>query len=125
MPVGTVTFSTARGNVLRARYNVVTYLHKWAPNQAERVPRMRVVSSREFNQDVSQAKRLARFEPVFVTDRGCPTHVLMSMEAFRRLSGQSETIVDLLALPNAPAPGAPESDLSDRADPWRHRDAER
>jgi prevent-host-death family protein len=83
---------------------------------------MRVVSSREFNQDVSQAKRLARFEPVFVTDRGRPTHVLMSMEAFRRLSGQSETIVDLLAAPNAPAPA---DDLPLRADPWRHRDGER
>jgi prevent-host-death family protein len=82
---------------------------------------MRVVSSREFNQDVSQAKRLARFEPVFVTDRGRPTHVLMSMEAFRRLSGQSETIVDLLAAPNA----APADDLPPRADPWRHRDGDR
>lgn len=83
---------------------------------------MRVVSSREFNQDVSQAKRLARFEPVFVTDRGRPTHVLMSMEAFRRLSGQSETIVDLLA---APATVTPAEDLPVRADPWRHRDGER
>ena len=82
---------------------------------------MRVVSSREFNQDVSQAKRLARFEPVFVTDRGRPTHVLMSMEAFRRLSGQSETIVDLLAAPAV----APADDLPLRADPWRHRDGER
>jgi prevent-host-death family protein len=82
---------------------------------------MRVVSSREFNQDVSQAKRLARFEPVFVTDRGRPTHVLMSMEAFRRLSGQSETIVDLLAAPAA----APFDDMPVRADPWRHRDGER
>jgi prevent-host-death family protein len=82
---------------------------------------MRVVSSREFNQDVSQAKRLARFEPVFVTDRGRPTHVLMSMEAFRRLSGQSETIVDLLAAPAAP----PLDDLPARVDPWRHRDGER
>jgi prevent-host-death family protein len=86
---------------------------------------MRVVSSREFNQDVSQAKRLARFEPVFVTDRGRPTHVLMSIEAFRRLSGQSETIVDLLAMANGPVHGLPERDVPDRADPWRHRDAER
>jgi prevent-host-death family protein len=82
---------------------------------------MRVVSSREFNQDVSQAKRLARFEPVFVTDRGRPTHVLMSMEAFRRLSGQSETIVDLLAA----APVAPAPDMQPHDDPWRHRDGER
>ena len=30
---------------------------------------MRVIGSREFNQDVSTAKRLARVEPVFATDR--------------------------------------------------------
>lgn len=62
---------------------------------------MKVVSSREFNQDVSAAKRLARLEPVFVTDRGRPTHVLMSIQAFRQMSGQRESIVDLLAMPGA------------------------
>lgn len=62
---------------------------------------MKVVSSREFNQDVSAAKRTARLEPVFVTDRGRPTHVLMSIETFRQMSGPRETIVDLLALPDA------------------------
>jgi prevent-host-death family protein len=59
---------------------------------------MKVMSSREFNQDVSQAKRAARLAPVFVTDRGKPTHVLLSIDAFRRLSGERETIVDLLAM---------------------------
>ena len=59
---------------------------------------MKVISSRDFNQDVSQAKRAARIEPVFVTDRGKTTHVLMSIEAYRKLTGQSETIVDLLAM---------------------------
>jgi prevent-host-death family protein len=79
---------------------------------------VKVVTSREFNQDVSQAKRLARLEPLFVTDRGRPTHVLMSIEAFRRLSGKSETIVDLLAAPDAPPAAAAPA----RGDPWRHRD---
>ena len=60
---------------------------------------MKVVASREFNQDVSSAKRAARLEPVFVTDRGRPTHVLMSIDAFRQLTGQTETIIDLLAMP--------------------------
>lgn len=59
---------------------------------------MKVVTSRAFNQDVSQAKRLARLEPVFVTDRGRPTHVLLSIDAFRQLAGQGETLVDLLAM---------------------------
>lgn len=58
---------------------------------------MKSFSSREFNQDVSQAKRLAVYEPVFVTDRGKPTHVLLSIEAYRNLVGKSDTLVDLLA----------------------------
>ena len=60
---------------------------------------MKIIPSRDFNQDVSQAKRAARVEPVFVTDRGKATHVLMSVETYRRLTGQTETIVDLLAMP--------------------------
>jgi prevent-host-death family protein len=61
---------------------------------------MTVVSSRDFNRDVSRAKRAARLAPVFVTDRGKPTHVLMSIDAYRRLAGQAESIVDLLAVPD-------------------------
>ncbi len=79
---------------------------------------MRAISSREFNQDVGQAKRAARFEPVFVTDRGRPTHVLMSIEAFQRLSGESESIVDLLALPGITPVAEP--DRRD-GDAWRRR----
>lgn len=71
---------------------------------------MKVIGSREFNQDVSQAKRAARLEPVFITDRGKPTHVLLNVDAFRRLSGQAETLVDLLAMP-ASVPAAVEADL--------------
>ncbi len=63
---------------------------------------MKTLTSREFNQDVSRAKRLARIEPVFITDRGKPTHVLLGIGAFRQLAGQTETIVDLLADPDAP-----------------------
>lgn len=63
---------------------------------------MKVVSSREFNQDVSRAKRLAQDEPLFVTDRGRPTHVLMSVEAYHQLTGGGQTILDLLATPDAP-----------------------
>ena len=59
---------------------------------------MKSVTSRAFNQDVSQAKRLARLEPVFVTDRGKPTHVLMSIDAFRALAAPAETLIDLLAI---------------------------
>jgi prevent-host-death family protein len=81
---------------------------------------MKVISSRDFNQDVSQAKRAAKVEPVFVTDRGKPTHVLMSIEAYRRLTGQAETIVDLLA-----APTIAETDLeAGKSAPWGRGEAE-
>lgn len=78
---------------------------------------MKVFSSRDFNQDISQAKRVARFEPVFVTDRGKPTHVLMSIDAFRQLAGQAESVVDLLAMP-----GTAEVDADTaRSDAWDRR----
>jgi PHD/YefM family antitoxin component YafN of YafNO toxin-antitoxin module len=80
---------------------------------------MRVVTSREFNQDVSQAKRFARDEPVFVTDRGKATHVLLSVDAYRQLLGPSETLVDLLA---APSPLPAELDWR-AAGPWARRDS--
>lgn len=60
---------------------------------------MRTLSSRAFNQDVSQAKRLAAQEPVLITDRGRPTHVLLSFESFRQLAGQGDTLADQLAAP--------------------------
>ena len=75
---------------------------------------MKVVSSRDFNQDVSHAKRAARIEPVFITDRGKPTHVLMSIENFKNLTGQTETMVDLLAMPGSVEAEATRSDAWDR-----------
>ncbi|MBB6254659.1 type II toxin-antitoxin system Phd/YefM family antitoxin [Nitrospirillum iridis] len=60
---------------------------------------MTTMSSRDFNQDVGGAKRAAVAEPVFITDRGKPTHVLMSFDTFLQLTGDGQTIVDLLAMP--------------------------
>jgi PHD/YefM family antitoxin component YafN of YafNO toxin-antitoxin module len=65
---------------------------------------MRIVTSREFNQDVSKAKRFAVQEPVFVTDRGRPTHVLLGIDTYRQLSGEFDSIVDLLAATPGTAP---------------------
>lgn len=60
------------------------------------------ISSREFNQDVSAAKRAALSGPVVVTDRGEPAFVLMTHADFRRLTGQGgQNIVDLLADPES------------------------
>ncbi|MGC1505440.1 MAG: type II toxin-antitoxin system Phd/YefM family antitoxin [Sulfitobacter sp.] len=62
---------------------------------------MTTINSRTFNQDASGAKRAAQEGPVFITDRGKPAHVLLSIEAYRRLVGPQESILDLLADPEA------------------------
>jgi prevent-host-death family protein len=54
------------------------------------------ISSRAFNQDASKAKRAAAAGPVIITDRGRPSHVLMSIEEYRRLTGQRVSIATLL-----------------------------
>lgn len=59
------------------------------------------VSSREFNHDVGRAKKAALQGPVFITDRGRPSHVLLSVEDYRALTARQPSIVDLLALPGA------------------------
>jgi prevent-host-death family protein len=45
------------------------------------------LSSREFNQDTSGAKKAAQQGPVFITDRGRPAHVLLTIEDYQRLTG--------------------------------------
>jgi prevent-host-death family protein len=59
------------------------------------------LSSREFNQDTSNAKKAARRGPVIITDRGRPAHVLLSIEQYQALTGPASSIVDLLAMPES------------------------
>lgn len=60
------------------------------------------ISSREFNQDTSGAKKASRNGPVIITDRGRPAHVLLSIEDYEKLSGLNTSIVDMLVMPEAP-----------------------
>lgn len=60
---------------------------------------MTTFSSRDFNQETSKAKRAADLGPVFITDRGEPSHVLLSIDEYRRLTGAQPKIADLLAMP--------------------------
>ena len=46
---------------------------------------VRSYSAREFNQDTAGAKRAAEDGPVYVTDRGRPSHVLLSITEYERL----------------------------------------
>ena len=59
------------------------------------------LSSREFNQDTSRAKKAAKVGPVFITDRGRPAHVLLSIEQYQALAAPAASIIDLLASPGA------------------------
>jgi prevent-host-death family protein len=57
------------------------------------------LSSRDFNQDTSRAKQAAYKGPVFITDRGRPAHVLLTIEDYQKLTGGPMTLADALAQP--------------------------
>ena len=57
------------------------------------------LSSREFNQDTGRAKKAAERGPVYITDRGRPSHVLLTFEDYKRLAGVEQDIVELLGSP--------------------------
>jgi prevent-host-death family protein len=56
------------------------------------------MSSREFNQDTSRAKKAAAHGPVYITDRGRPAHVLLTYETYEQLLG-TQRVLDLLGEP--------------------------
>ena len=57
------------------------------------------LSSRELNHDVSSAKKAAQKGPVVITDRGKPSHVLMTYDDFQRLTGRRRNLAESLAMP--------------------------
>lgn len=60
---------------------------------------MSVISARDFNRDVSAAKRAADKAPVTVTDRGEPAYVLLSIADYRKLTVQSsDDFLDALSM---------------------------
>lgn len=56
---------------------------------------MTTISARDFNRDVSAAKRAADEQPVIITDRGRPAYVLLSVAAYEALADR-RSIVDWL-----------------------------
>ena len=60
---------------------------------------MSTLTSRELNHDVSSAKKAAQSGPVIITDRGKPSHVLMTYDDFNRLSGKRRSLVEALSMP--------------------------
>lgn len=57
------------------------------------------ITSRELKQHIGHAKRAAKSGPVFITHRGKPAHVLLSIEGYRRLAGQRRSLVEALSMP--------------------------
>lgn len=57
------------------------------------------LSSREFNQHTSRAKKAARKGPVFITDRGRPAHVLLTIEDYQAMTRGPMTLAEALAQP--------------------------
>lgn len=56
----------------------------------------KTITSRDFNRDVSAAKRAAEQGPVTITDHGHRSHVLLTARDFDRLSANSEPMGDRL-----------------------------
>ncbi len=57
------------------------------------------ITSREFNQDTGGAKTAAKDGPVYITDRGQPSHVLLTFADYQRLAANQPSIIELLAQP--------------------------
>jgi hypothetical protein len=55
------------------------------------------LTSPEFDQDASGAKKLARRGPVFITDGGRPAYVLLTIESYRRLTCGNVSLAEALA----------------------------
>jgi len=75
---------------------------------------MTTVTSREFNRDVSAAKRAASNGPVVITDNGRPAHVLLSIRDYERLTERAGRMAERLAGPDADLP-LDERQVSERA----------
>ena len=70
------------------------------------------MSSREFNQSTGTAKVAALTGPVFVTDRGRPSHVLLSYDHYRRLTNGTRSVADVLG--DTPGAGDVELEIPER-----------
>jgi prevent-host-death family protein len=56
------------------------------------------LSSRDFNQDTGRAKKAAERGPVFITDRGRRSHVLLSIQEYERLTRRKESLLDAIGM---------------------------
>ena len=62
------------------------------------------LTSREFNRNTGDAKTAAKNGPVYITDRGKPSYVLLTFADYQRLAANRPSIIELLAQPSGVAP---------------------
>lgn len=83
------------------------------------------LTSREFNQDTAGAKIAAEKGPVFITNRGKRTHVLLRIEDYERHQGRPEqTLAEALAMPGYDGPDLLDEELEkirSESIHWDHR----
>jgi prevent-host-death family protein len=59
------------------------------------------LSSQELRRSFAKAKRAAKDGPVFITERGRPAYVLLTVDEYRKISGRGKTLAEALAMPGA------------------------
>jgi prevent-host-death family protein len=59
---------------------------------------MSTLSSREFNQDTGRAKKEALKGPVYITDRGKPSYVLLSYDEYIAMTAKKMSIGEMLSM---------------------------
>lgn len=61
---------------------------------------MKTISTRQFNQNTSQAQKAAQIAPVFITHRGTPAYVLMTKAQYDKLTAKTTPLAILMSLPD-------------------------
>ena len=59
------------------------------------------VSSTVMRRSIRAIKQMADREPVYITDRGKTTHVLLSYDEYKRLTGTERSAAEILYMPGA------------------------
>lgn len=60
-----------------------------------------ILSCQDFNRQISQAQKQCEHAPVFVTNRGELSYVLMSYQKYLQLTNKTQNIADALAFPKS------------------------
>ncbi|MBO7081722.1 MAG: type II toxin-antitoxin system Phd/YefM family antitoxin [Neisseriaceae bacterium] len=59
-----------------------------------------ILTCQDFNRQIAKAQKQCEQSPVFVTNRGQLSYVLMSYQEYLSLSGEKQSIANALAFPN-------------------------